>query len=113
MEEKITKLLLSLGVSPCLKGFRAIACAVRLILEDPSVLDQITKRLYPEVARELDTTASRVERATRHAVDVMFDYQDHERIVDILGLEVNVRSGRYKNSEFLSLCALKLKEVAS
>ncbi len=108
-EKSIVKLLLSLGMAPCLKGFRTSVCAIELILEDPSVLDQITKRLYPEVAKRLNTAASRVERAIRHAVDVMFDYQDHDRIVDILGLEVNVRSGKYKNSEFLSLCALKLK----
>lgn len=113
MEEKITKLLLSLVVPPCLKGFRAIACAVRLILEDPSVLDQITKRLYPEVARELDTTASRVERAIRHAIESMFEYQDTENIIAILGLPTNLHKGKYVNSVFLGLCALKLKEVAS
>jgi len=111
MREKIAKLFLSLGIPPCLKGFQAGVCAIEIILEYPNVMDQITKRLYPEVAKRMGSTASRVERAIRHAVEVMFDYQDYDRIIQLLGLEVNVRTGRYRNSEFLSLCALKLRRL--
>ncbi len=109
VQEKIEKLLLSLGIPPSLKGFRASVCAIELILNDRSALDQITKRLYPEVAKRLGSTANRVERAIRHAVEVMFDHRDYKNITDTLGLEVNVHTGKYTNSEFLSLCALKLR----
>lgn len=112
-EKNIVKLLLSLGIPPSLKGFRASVYAVEMILEDPSVLDQVTKRLYPEVAKRMGSTANRVERAIRHAVEAMFDYQDTEEIVETLGLPTNLRKGKYTNSEFLSLCALKLRGIAS
>lgn len=109
MEEKIIKLLLSLGMAPNLKGFRASVYAIELLLEDPDILDKITARLYLEVAKRMVTTASRVERAIRHSVEAMFDYQDTEAIIATLGLPTNLHKGKYTNSEFLSLCALKLK----
>ncbi len=110
MEEKIIKLLLSLGIAPNLKGFRACVYAIELILKDPNVLDKITARLYPEVAKRLRTTAPSAERAIRHAVERMFEYQTYDQIVGTLGLETNRQKGKYTNSEFLGLCALKLRE---
>ncbi len=110
MEEKITKLLLSLGMAPCLKGFRACAYAIEMILQDPSALDLVTKRLYPDVAKRMGSTASRVERAIRTAVESMFEYRDTEEIIAILGLPTNLHKGKYVNSVFLGLCAMKLRE---
>lgn len=112
MEEKIAKLLLSLGMAPCLKGFRACVCAIEMILKDPSVMDcRIAKQLYPDVAKRLGSTADKVGRAIRRAIDVMFNSQDYELIVGTLGFKTNIHKGKYTytNSEFLSLCALKLK----
>ena len=112
-EKNIVKLLLSLGIPPSLKGFRARVYAVEMILKDPSALDQVTKRIYPEVAKRMGSTANRIERAIRHAVEVMFDYQDTEEIIATLGLPTNLHKSKYTNSEFLSLCALKLRGTAS
>lgn len=109
MEDRIVKLLLSLGIAPSLKGFRASVYAIELGLKEPNVLDRITKQLYPEVAKRLDTTASRVERTIRHAVERMFEYQTYEKIVSTLGLETNSAKGKYTNSEFISLCVMKLR----
>ncbi len=111
MQDKIVKLLLSLGMAPCLKGFRASVYALEMILKDPRVLDQITKRLYPGVAERMGATASCVERSIRNAIERMFEYQEYDHIVGTLGLETNMHKGKYTNSEFLGLCALKLKEV--
>lgn len=36
----------------------------------------MTKRLYPEIAKRNMTTASRVERAIRHAIEVAWDRGD-------------------------------------
>lgn len=112
MEEKIVNFLLSLGIAPHLKGFRACLYAIELIIKDSDVLDKITGRLYPEVAKRLDTTASRVEREIRHAIKKMFEYQTYDRIIGTLGLKTNKKSGMYTNSEFLSLCAIKLRKEA-
>ena len=109
MKERIMKLLLTLGISPCMKGFQAMVCAIEMIMADQDLLNQVSKRLYPEVAEQCNTTVHAAERNIRQAVISMFDHHDHEQIVDVLGLEVNMHTGKYTNSEFLGLCALKLR----
>ena len=44
-----------------------------MTVEDMDVINAVTKVLYPEVARKFGTTASRVERAIRHAIEVAWD----------------------------------------
>lgn len=40
-----------------------------MAVEDSDVLMGITKGLYPDIARAYKTTASKVERAIRHAIE--------------------------------------------
>ena len=51
-----------LGIPKNIKGYQYLKEAVKLGLNDHSILEQITKRLYPDIAREFETTSSRVER---------------------------------------------------
>ena len=57
-----------MGVPPNVKGYRYLRSAVMLATEDMTVLDSITKRLYPTVAQTNQTTPTRVERAIRPAI---------------------------------------------
>lgn len=65
------KYLMHIGVAPHLKGFRLLARATEIYQDDPYML--ITKELYPRLAEEFGTTASRVERAIRHEIDHAVD----------------------------------------
>ena len=42
-------------------------------MNEPEYINAVTKRLYPEIAKRNGTTASRVERAIRHAIEVAWD----------------------------------------
>ena len=42
-------------------------------MNEPEYINAVTKRLYPEIAKKDGTTASRVERAIRHAIEVAWD----------------------------------------
>ena len=70
--EKIAILLRMVGISPALLGYKYIRAATKLVLADPSFIDNITSRLYPHIAKEYGTTSSRVERAIRHGVETAF-----------------------------------------
>ena len=67
----ITKILHELGVPSHIKGYQYIRESISLIYEKPEMVGGITKELYPEVAKKFKTTVSRVERAIRHAIDVI------------------------------------------
>ena len=78
-------------------------------VNDPEMLESVTKLLYPTVAKKFDTTASRVERAIRHAIEIAWDRGDLEVLNAYFGFTVNTSKGKPTNSEFIALIADKLK----
>jgi len=62
--------LRSIGVPAHIKGHLYLREAVVAVMQQPGLLDAITKELYPTVAAAQATTSARVERAIRHAIDV-------------------------------------------
>lgn len=69
LEGEISVLLSRMGISASIKGYHYIRKAVLMAVEDQDVLVGITKGLYPDIARMYKTTASKVERAIRHAIE--------------------------------------------
>ena len=61
------------------------------------------KVLYVEIARENDSTPSRVERAIRHAIEVAWCRGNAQAINSIFGYTVSVAKGKPTNSEFIAL----------
>lgn len=69
LETEISVLLSRMGISASIKGYHFIRKAVMMAVEDQDVLVGITKGLYPDIAKMYKTTASKVERAIRHAIE--------------------------------------------
>lgn len=72
------------------------------------VINAVTKVLYPEVARKFGTTASRVERAIRHAIEVAWDRGDLDTLQKYFGFTVSNSKGKPTNSEFIAMIADRL-----
>ena len=72
------------------------------------VINAVTKVLYPEVAKRFNTTASRVERAIRHAIEVAWDRGDLETLQKYFGYTVSNVKGKPTNSEFIAMIADRL-----
>lgn len=70
MNKRISKILNNLGVPANVLGYRYLRDAIRLVVANDGILMPITKELYPAVAKINNTTASRVERAIRHAIEI-------------------------------------------
>ena len=104
------KLLTELGMPPHIKGHRCAMVAIRALVEEPEMLDSITKELYPTVAEVCDTTASRVERAIRHGVECVWDRGDLDVLNRYFGNTVSIHKGKPTNAEFLATCAAAVRE---
>ena len=76
---------------------------------DTDILGQVTKVLYPEIARQYNTTSSRVERAIRHAIEVAWNRGNTDAIDDIFGYTVSSTKAKPTNSEFIAMIADKLR----
>lgn len=65
---EIEKYLLSKDIKPHHKGFKQLVYAIELCQKDDTYFDGMTTRLYPDIATDLNTLRSRVERDMRRAV---------------------------------------------
>lgn len=106
MDSVIKQILLELGIPNSLKGYSRVICAIRIVAEDPSVADSITKGLYPMVAKEFNDTPSRVERAIRHAIESAIDRCTDSRVIKrYFGNTISAKSGKPTNSAFITRLA--------
>lgn len=105
MRTKIKEAMVELGVPAHVKGWDYIAEAIYLTMKEPEFKHNITKALYPAVAKKYGTTGSRVERAIRHAVELAFDRQDISVMEHWFGNTINPEKGKATNSEFICMVA--------
>ena len=109
VEAMVTSVIHEIGVPAHIKGYQYLREAIKIAVNDMEVINAITKVLYPQVAKTFATTASRVERAIRHAIEVAWDRGDLEVLQSFFGYTVNSAKGKPTNSEFIALIADKLQ----
>ncbi len=104
-----TNLLHKVGVPAHIMGYKYLRDAIILAVKDLNIIEHVTKELYPTIARNYQTTSSRVERAIRHAIEVAWDRENFQVISDIFGYTVSKESKKATNSEFIALLADKIR----
>ena len=109
LETLVTAIIHEIGVPAHIKGYQYLREAILIAVEDMDVINAVTKVLYPEVAKRFGTTASRVERAIRHAIEVAWDRGDLETLQRYFGYTVNSAKGKPTNSEFIAMIADRLQ----
>lgn len=64
--------IVNLGIPSKLIGCTYLVEALRLAQEDPSLMRNLSKGLYLEIARSMNSTPTRIERCIRNAISVGF-----------------------------------------
>lgn len=109
LESEITELLHEIGIPAHIKGYMYLRTAILETYLNVDFLGQITKVLYPEIAKKYATTASRVERAIRHAIEVAWNRGNIDAIDDIFGYTISASKAKPTNSEFIAMISDKLR----
>ena len=109
VEVEISKLLHSLGIPSHIRGYQYIRESVYIMYQNPDMIGGITKCIYPEIANRFETTASRVERAIRHAIEVSWTRGDYEMMEELFGHSVDYDRSKPTNSEFIATLADSLR----
>ena len=105
LEARVTDMIHEIGIPAHIKGYHYLRDAIIMAIEDMDVLNAITKVLYPTVAKMHQTTASRVERAIRHAIEVAWSRGKLDTLDELFGYTVSNGKGKPTNSEFIALIA--------
>ena len=108
LDERITNIFIAVGIPAHIKGYQFLREAIKMAVASPDIINSITKRLYPEVAERFDTSASKVERAIRHAIEVAWNKGKIENINQIFGVKVYSGNEKPTNGEFIALVADKM-----
>ena len=108
LEEKVSKIFINVGIPPHIKGYAFLREGVMMAVDDPNVINNITKQLYPRIGEKYQTTPSKVERDIRHAIEVAWNRGRIENINNILGVRAYVGTDKPTNGEFIALVADKM-----
>lgn len=109
LDTEITTLLHEIGVPAHIRGYLFIREAIKMVYNRIDILGNITKILYPEIARKFNTTSSRVERAIRHAIEVSWVRGNVDSISEIFSYTISYNKAKPTNSEFIAMIADRLR----
>ena len=109
LEMEVTEIIHQIGVPAHIKGYQYLRDAIMMAIDDDQIINAVTKRLYPAVAKKHATTSSRVERAIRHAIEVAWDRGDVDTLTSYFGYTIHNERGKPTNSEFIAMIADKFR----
>lgn len=108
LEERITNIFITVGIPAHIKGYQFLREAIKMAIYNPEIINSITKELYPSIAQRFETSASKVERAIRHAIEVAWNRGKIENINNVFGIKVYTNNEKPTNGEFIALVADKM-----
>jgi len=109
LEIQVTEVLHQIGVPAHIKGYHYLRDSIIMAIETPDIINAVTKQLYPNVAKLYETTASRVERAIRHAIEVAWDRGDVDILNSYFRYTIHNTRGKPTNSEFIAMISDRLR----
>ena len=105
IESHIASILHDLGIPSSVKGYVYLREAIAMIRKNMSMINAVTKRVYPEIAARHGATPSSVERAICHAIEVAWDRGNSSTQQELFGCTVSGARGKPTNREFIALVA--------
>lgn len=107
LEDIITRYLHNFGVPASVKGYKYLRSAILLAINDEESLEHVTKNIYPEIAKQYNSTATRVERAIRHSIESAWKRGRPEYLNSIFGN--TILDTKPTNSEFIATLSDKIR----
>lgn len=87
LELEVTKIFHEMGIPAHFRGYAYLRDAIIMGVREVELLGNITKRLYPRIAEKYHSTASGVESAIRHAIEVGWQRGNPEYMEKFFGYE--------------------------
>lgn len=106
IEITVTDIIHELGIPAHLMGYKYLRDAIIMVVNEPDLINHVTKKLYPAVAERHDTLSNRVDRSIRHAVDNSWNVEALGALRRIFAY-TNIE--KPSNSELIAMVADKLR----
>lgn len=109
LEKKVAGIIKELGIPPHFKGYSYLEAAIISTVQEPSLINEVTTKLYPAIAKLFDTNEQRVERAMRFAIETAWNKGNVQVIHDLFGYCVDDQKGKPSNASFIAIIADKIR----
>lgn len=109
LNDSVIKILHELGVPSNIKGYKYIKEGIVQVFYNPSMIDKVTKTLYPVISEKYNTTPTRVEGAIRHAIEVSWNRGKWDVMENLFGNSYDIDKARPTNAGFIVTIAEKLR----
>jgi two-component system response regulator (stage 0 sporulation protein A) len=108
LELEVSRLFHEMGIPAHFRGYAYLRDAIIIAAKEVEVLGNITKNLYPRIAEKYKSTASGVESAIRHTIEIGWERGNSEFIEDFFGFEN--QKGRFPTTAaFIAKIADKIR----
>ncbi len=108
-ESIVTSYIHEICVPAHVKGYNYLRIAIKLGVEDLSLLNAMTTKLYPMIAKECDVTSASVERSIRNAIKIAWDRGSPDAFSKYFGYNSQIRKKRPTNAEFIARIADEIR----
>ncbi len=109
LEMKVATTIEKLGVPLHFKGYSYLEAAIITTILEPSIINEVTTKLYPTIAKLFDTNEQRVERAMRFAIETAWNKGNVKIIHELFGYCVDDQKGKPTNASFIAIIADKIR----
>lgn len=109
LKKRIQNLLITVGTPTSQLGFQYLVDAIQLCCDDEEYLRDITKRLYPDIAKKHGRTKTSIERSIRASIETAWDRGDSDILYGLFGNTISQNKGKPTNAEFLSRLVMEFK----
>jgi two-component system response regulator (stage 0 sporulation protein A) len=80
-----------------------------LCIKEPGLINEVTRKLYPKIAEVYNSTANRVERSMRFAIETAWSKGDIEYLHELMGPVVDEKKGKPTNVSFIAKISDKIR----
>jgi two-component system response regulator (stage 0 sporulation protein A) len=112
LELEVSKLFHEMGIPAHFRGYAYLRDAIIIATKEVEVLGNITKNLYPRIAEKYQSTASGVESAIRHTIEIGWERGNTDFMEDFFGFE-NQKNRFPTSASFIAKIADKLRLEAN
>jgi len=109
LEKQVSGILQRLQIPPHYKGYAYLRAAILHCIKDPTLINEATRKLYPKIAKQFNSTRQRVERAMRFAIETAWSRAKVEDLHELMGYTVDEKKGKPTNICFVAQIADRIQ----
>lgn len=109
LEQEVSNIIQTLGIPTHFKGYSYLEAAIITAVQEPGLINEVTTKLYPFIARHFNTNEQRVERSMRFAIETAWNKGDVRILHDLFGYCIDDQKGKPTNASFIAKISDKIR----